>query len=137
MLRRIQDFVAAGVVDYHYVAANAAELDRAGLHLQRLIYDTCLARHGRAHRFMGFLDADEFVILMEPKASLPDLLQEYEDFGGLAMNWQVAFFPYDTRQYVLFLGVYTFVPEILKSRITFYCDPKFCSQCSSLAPAGT
>ena len=39
---------------------------------------------------MAFVDTDEFFVLMDTRmASLPDLLQEYEEFGGLAVNWQV------------------------------------------------
>ena len=34
------------------------------------------------------MDADEFVVLRGNKAaSLPELLHEYEDYGGLALHW--------------------------------------------------
>lgn len=39
---------------------------------------------------MAFIDTDEFFVIMDPSmANLPDLLRQYEDYGGLAINWQV------------------------------------------------
>lgn len=39
---------------------------------------------------MAFIDADEFVVLRSPLVpDLPALLADFEDFGGLAVNWQV------------------------------------------------
>ena len=40
---------------------------------------------------MAFIDADEFFVIKDGTPSLPALLREYEDFGGLAVNWQVGF----------------------------------------------
>lgn len=40
---------------------------------------------------MAFVDTDEFFVIMDPSvATLPDLLQQYEGHGGLAVNWQVG-----------------------------------------------
>ena len=41
-------------------------------------------------RFMGFLDADEFIIMKDPSIpDLPSLLERFEDYGGLVLNWRL------------------------------------------------
>ena len=53
------------------------------------VYDTCIRRFRARHRWMAFIDADEFVVLRSPLVpDLPALLADFEDFGGLAVNWQ-------------------------------------------------
>ena len=42
---------------------------------------------------MAFIDADEFFVIKDGTPGLPALLREYEDFGGLAVNWQVGCAP--------------------------------------------
>ena len=42
------------------------------------------------HQWMAFIDVDEFLVIRNSTVtSLPQLLREYTDFGGLAVNWQV------------------------------------------------
>jgi hypothetical protein len=54
-------------------------------------YDECIARHRREHRWMAFIDADEFLQLRDASVpNLPALLSQYEDEAGLAVNWQVG-----------------------------------------------
>ena len=41
---------------------------------------------------MAFIDADEFIILNDANISaMPQLLRQYTQYGGLAINWQVLF----------------------------------------------
>ena len=58
---------------------------------QLYIYSKCIRDHGSRHRWMAFIDADEFFVIKDGTPSLPALLRDYEDFGGLAVNWQVGF----------------------------------------------
>ncbi len=61
---------------------------------QIYIYDLCLRKYGKRHHFMGFLDADEFIILTDTSVGdLPTLLQYYENYGGVGLNWQVSHCP--------------------------------------------
>ena len=54
-------------------------------------FDTCIRRHRWRHRWMAFIDVDEFLLLRDPHvASLPALLSEYEDQAGIGVNWQVV-----------------------------------------------
>lgn len=52
------------------------------------------------------MDTDEFFVLTDPHmASLPDLLQEYEEFGGLAVNWQVIEAPLSLGSFHCAFGI--------------------------------
>ncbi len=56
---------------------------------QLYVYDTCIEQYRARHRWMAFIDADEFFVLRDARApDLPALLAEYEQFGALAVNWQ-------------------------------------------------
>ena len=65
-------------------------------------HDNCPCRH--KHRWLGFLDVDEFVVLhtaadaadtetqqdateAQARPDIRALLSQYEAFGGLALNW--------------------------------------------------
>lgn len=56
---------------------------------QLYVYSRCIANYASQHRWMAFIDADEFFVIKDGTPDLPVLLREYEDFGGLAVNWQV------------------------------------------------
>ncbi len=58
----------------------------AGRGPQREAYQRCLDDHGPGTRWLAFLDVDEFLV---PRrfASVQALLYEYEEYGGLGINW--------------------------------------------------
>ena len=65
--QQIPNFISSGLVEYqHYSFFWTNALHYLGYptknHL-RIAFDDCLHRHGHKHDWMGFLDADEFVIL--------------------------------------------------------------------------
>ena len=77
----------AGDVEYEFVQNWSHPLG----FFQLWTYDTCIRRHRQRHRWMAFIDTDEFFVMRDPHAkSMPDLLREYEDKVGLAVNWQVG-----------------------------------------------
>lgn len=45
--------------------------------------------YGSNHQWMGFIDADEFVVLTDGTPDLPTLLRDYEAHGALALNWRM------------------------------------------------
>lgn len=55
---------------------------------QNAAYRDCLARHGADFDWIGFLDADEF-LMPEPGQILAALLQRHETAAGVALNWLV------------------------------------------------
>jgi cytochrome c-type biogenesis protein CcmH/NrfG len=60
-------------------------IDISGKGQQLIAYDHCLQTFGKLSRWIGFIDTDEFLV---PKktTSLPEFLERYEDFGGLAVS---------------------------------------------------
>ena len=61
-------------------------IDYPGKGLQMRAYGHCIRTYGRQNRWVGIIDADEF-ILPKVKDTVPEILENYEAFGGLAVNW--------------------------------------------------
>lgn len=47
----------------------------------------CLKLYRDYHDWMVFIDADEYLVIPDGR-SLPEVLEPYSDFGGLAVNWR-------------------------------------------------
>jgi hypothetical protein len=115
----LDDLVASGLVAYTYVTNTSAELELQpppegrSYNWQVPIFELCLQRHGAAHRWMGFIDADEFVVPTDPGGSgggdggdgggggypggadggaLPALLRRHEAHAGLLLHWRLFSF---------------------------------------------
>jgi hypothetical protein len=56
---------------------------------QMIAYGHCLKKYGSLCKWMGFIDADEFIVPKTFTGNLPDFLIPYERFGGLGINWLV------------------------------------------------
>ena len=78
------DALAAGDVRYEYFNNVTS-----GQWPLTAVYDTCIERFAHRHAWMAFIDADEYIILRQPQQTLPDLLQQFRPFGGLAINWRM------------------------------------------------
>lgn len=50
-------------------------------------YQHCLDNFGYKSRWIAFIDMDEFIV--PKKESLPQLLEKYEEYGGLGMSWLI------------------------------------------------
>ncbi|KHK00204.1 glycosyltransferase family 92 protein [Desulfovibrio sp. TomC] len=61
-------------------------IDAPGPFPQYESYQHCLDNFGHCFRWMAFIDVDEFIVLKQNKY-IHSLLLEYEEFGGLVMNW--------------------------------------------------
>ena len=57
-------------------------------HRQQLSYLCALRNRGDSFDWMAFLDTDEFIVLKQD-ASIKTFLARYEDYAGIAINWQV------------------------------------------------
>lgn len=55
------------------------------------VYDICLTKFGEYHKWMAFLDVDEFLVLQPGagKRKLPEFLKDYDSFGGVVANLKV------------------------------------------------
>lgn len=60
-----------------------------GKQMQRHSYKQCLAKHGKFCRWIAFIDVDEFIVPRNLSGNLPEFLKDYENFGGLGVNWLV------------------------------------------------
>ncbi|PSC73229.1 hypothetical protein C2E20_3340 [Micractinium conductrix] len=119
----LDDAVASGLVEFHYLEADAEQLaDRKatvsmaaassagelsvelvppeegkGRNWQVPVFSACLNHFGKRHKWMGFIDTDEFVLLQQGVPSVPALLERYADYGGLVLHWRV----YGTGPHIL------------------------------------
>ena len=51
------------------------------------IFSECLRDYGPQHQFLGFIDADEVVVLRNTSQTLEGFLRTKESFGGVVLNW--------------------------------------------------
>jgi hypothetical protein len=79
------DFVELGIVEYVYV--NPKKFPPRYRTPQLYVYSRCLRDFGKYTKFMAFIDADEFIVVADPKKSIPMVVKEYEKYGGLTLNW--------------------------------------------------
>lgn len=77
----IRQYIDKEIVEYVY---SVEEMKPSP---QMYIYNQCFSKHKRKHRFIGFIDTDEFIVTANPSASIPLILSQYEQFGGLALSW--------------------------------------------------
>ncbi len=85
MLSSMRDELQQRDVVYRYFD----EVDEHVRRPQTLVYNTCIREYGLQHDFMGFIDADEFVVLKRGQHSLPDVLNRFSDSGALGINWRI------------------------------------------------
>lgn len=52
-------------------------------------YNDCLKRQGAFSQWIGFIDADEFIVPKSTSGDLPVFLKDFENAGGLGINWLV------------------------------------------------
>ncbi|RYF09240.1 MAG: hypothetical protein EOO40_07250, partial [Deltaproteobacteria bacterium] len=79
----LAETLAAGDTSYRYFNEYDGHDSK-----QMVVYNSCLEEHRSSHRFMGFLDVDEYIIPIRGPAHLPTFLQQFEGFGALGINWR-------------------------------------------------
>ena len=85
MISEFSDLVESGLVEYHFLQT----FEHASKRAQLYVYDRCIRDYAKRHRFIAFIDADEFIILRDTTAKdIPTFLKPYEPYGGFVMNWQ-------------------------------------------------
>lgn len=75
----LKDFVAQGVVEVRLAPGKSRQMT---------CYDDCLKRWRDKVRWTAFLDLDEFLMVGTGRDVRP-ILAEYEEYGGLSLNWRV------------------------------------------------
>jgi len=95
----LQFFIQSGLVEYEFTYGDDDWLHifvnkyivkwrDSGKNKQNFIYDKCLTKYGHLHKWMGFFDVDEFVVLVKDRL-LQDVLKNFDHFGGLNINWMM------------------------------------------------
>ena len=79
----IMDYIRSDFVEYFTVGDN--KLPNSQLY----VYERCLHEFGYRHDYMAFIDIDEFIVVKNKSMSIPDILDEYDDCGGLTLNWML------------------------------------------------
>jgi Glycosyltransferase family 92 len=71
----LQDLIDSGLVDVIDVSSRP--------HLQTENYQTCIDDHRHEHQWLGFIDADEFIVIDDQSLTIPDMLKNYTQYGGV------------------------------------------------------
>ncbi len=75
----LRHYIEAGIVTVHEIQGIERQMDA---------YDDCINTNRKTCRWIGFIDLDEFIVPLQTQ-DIPSLLIDYENFGGLAMNWSM------------------------------------------------
>lgn len=59
-----------------------------GTKLQMATYGHCVAAYGSRCRWIAFVDLDEFIVPLR-RDSIPEMLEEFESYAGLALHWRL------------------------------------------------
>ena len=67
---------------------NLTVYDTPGKAMQVLTYTHCLETNKKNCKWIAFMDADEFIVPRDHD-SIAGMLEEFEPYSGLAMNWKI------------------------------------------------
>lgn len=81
MNKTLQPLIDDGLVEYHYSAPGVVDRGQA--------HDGCLSEMKHRHAWLGFIDANEYIMIRNRTLDLPALLKGYETYGALAMSFVV------------------------------------------------
>jgi hypothetical protein len=82
------DISARDTLKYYIEAGFVDVIDFPGVAKQMEAYNFAIRTFGHKTKWLAIVDADEFLV---PKStnSISEILQNYEDFGGLAVSWRI------------------------------------------------
>lgn len=78
----LRSHIASGLVSHTWLPPSSHSP-------QQLAYGDCVAKYRERHRFMAFIDADEFIVVVNQTQSIPTALREFEGYGGVALSWKL------------------------------------------------
>ncbi|MAT42972.1 MAG: hypothetical protein CL609_11560 [Anaerolineaceae bacterium] len=76
ILDLLKDYIERGWVVVHEIKGTAVQV---------MAYQHCLQIYGENSMWIGFIDADEFIVLPQEK-DIKQFLQNFENYGGLAIS---------------------------------------------------
>lgn len=83
----LQPYILSGLVELRN-KSTAAHTLKSFNSLQCKCYTECLAESRGMSKWIAFLDIDEFLFPIKEQ-SLQEVLKEYEEFGGIGVNWLI------------------------------------------------
>lgn len=87
LVQMLEDYINKGLVVYTY-GTKYGKIRAWWASPQRHAYDECLRRFRHLHRWIAFIDADEFIYLVDqPKPDIVSFMRPYENYGALGINW--------------------------------------------------
>ena len=95
LLNGIQQYVTSGLVEYFYFT----DFGNVNSAPQIIVYDRCLRLFGNRHKFIGFLDIDEFIVVKNNSLKIPDILSDYEEYSNVALNLMSSVLGNDNKYY--------------------------------------
>ncbi len=75
-----QKYIDEGILDVILWVA-------AGTRTQTGAYEDCCEKFKEDNRWIGFIDTDEFLVIKKPYNTIKKFMQQYENLGGLGINW--------------------------------------------------
>jgi Glycosyltransferase family 92 len=74
----LQDYIQAGVVVYKDVHQT---IHRKGSQIRK--YQRCLDQTRHRHKWLAFIDVDEFIVIDDSSKTIPEMLGNYTQYGGV------------------------------------------------------
>eukprot|EP00953_Heterococcus_sp_UTEX-ZZ885_P020536 11493-Heterococcus_DN1.PRE.4 len=72
----LQDYIDANIVVYHDVSGTGSSTSQ-----QLSVYNDCINSYKKHHKWMAFIDVDEFIVVPDQKATIPSTLQRFDRPG--------------------------------------------------------
>jgi len=86
-LEILKPYIADGTVDLKDELTDAKNM-KTFYPMQCKCYTDCAINARGESKWIAFIDIDEFLLPIKDE-SLPDFLKQYEEFGGVAVNWWI------------------------------------------------
>lgn len=83
----LRPYITSGIVELKELQDSAATIAEFNP-LQSKCYTECLQGARGISKWVAFLDIDEYLFPVKEQ-SLKEVLQDYEPFGGVCVNWQI------------------------------------------------
>jgi hypothetical protein len=90
MSSSLLDFIKSGFVEYQYFSGLNMTVNNYTGSNQAQAYIGCLQRHRHRHRWLAFIDVDEFFVLHGgEEGGIAAFMQPYEPYSGLGVHWMI------------------------------------------------
>lgn len=82
----LEPYIRSGIVELEEKLDPATDIQSFNP-LQCGCYTECLKKANGVSKWVAFIDIDEYLFPIKQQQLLPDLLKQYEEFGGVCVNW--------------------------------------------------